>query len=144
VNRIRFDRYAVVGPPGEPIPGGTDLVVPVVDGVPLFEHVIDRWPGLSTERVVPPSTHWLGRPDPQLTEDGRAVVLDGECGEAGCCGVFARVTVRDTSVRWDDFAARGRPRLPIGLAFDFDRQAYEEALSGVASMAPVEWVALSD
>lgn len=144
MNRISFDRFAVVGPPGEHLDGGTDLAVPVIDGEPLFVRLGGRWPGLDVAVVVPPSRHWLGRPEGSLAEDGRAVILDGECGHAGCCGVFARVTTNDSNVRWDDFAARGAPELPAGLRFVFEQQAYEHALASVATKAPVEWVAPGD
>ena len=141
MNRIRFDRYAVAGPPGEEFYGGTDLVVPVVDGEPLFVRVGDRWPGLAVEFVAPPSRLWLGEPVAGLAEGGRTVILDGECGHAGCCGVFARVLVGDSNVRWDDFSARGAPALPPDLRFVFERRAYERALAGVELLRPIEWVA---
>jgi hypothetical protein len=115
------------------IGGGTeswDLVVPVIDGVPLADRLTDRAPGTWTSLVAPPSQHWFGHPvsDPYDADDGRAEVLTGACGESGCCGVFARVTVGDTSVVWAEFSARGAPDLPDGLSFEFDRVEYEAAL----------------
>jgi hypothetical protein len=133
VNRFRLDRYV---PPGR----GADayeLAVPVIDDVPLFERLGDRFPGLSVREVAWPSRQWLGAPT--VAEDGRAVILDGECGEPGCCGVFARITVKDSSVRWADFFARGSPRLPDGLSFSFERGKYEAALKSVAARPSIAW-----
>jgi hypothetical protein len=54
------------------------------------------------------------------------------------------VTVSDSNVSWDDFFARGKPSLPGGLRFVFERRAYEKALTGVASKQPTRWVVPSD
>ncbi len=116
----------------------TDLAVPLVDGVQLFEKLGDRWPGVDVGLVAPPSRHWLGQPVYQ--EEGRAVILDGECGCAGCCGVMARITLDGPVVVWSDFFARGRPPLPQGLRFEFHRSAYEAAIAAVLNSEPKAWV----
>lgn len=115
-----------------------DLAVPVIDGVPLFEMLEDRYPGVDIGLVAPPSRHWLGQP--AYGEEGRAVILDGTCGVAGCCGVMACITVSETIVGWSDFVAWGRPPLPDALHFDFDRTAYETAISAVSTLSASEWI----
>jgi hypothetical protein len=139
VNRIRFERLAFVADGADEIwsDGRYDAVVPVVDDVRLSELVGgDRFPGLHVKSVAPPSTQWLGRPT--YEEDGYAVVLDGWCANAGCCGVFARIRLDGGVVRWSDFGGRGRPDMPDGLAFEFDRTEYESALAAAAIATPVE------
>ncbi len=61
---------------------------------------------LAPKDVAPPSRHWLGAPDPDLTERGRAAVLTCTCGCFGCGGAAARITVDDRTV----------PLLPIPLS----------------------------
>jgi hypothetical protein len=116
----------------------TDIAVPVIDDVPFFETVGDRYPGVAVGLVTPPSRHWLG--EPRYGENGRAVILDGTCGHAGCCGVLARITIADALVTWSDFFARGHPELPEGLHFQFDRTTYQEAIAGVMNREPTDWV----
>ena len=104
--------------------------------MPLFERLGDRYPGLPLRLVVTPARQWLGAPT--YAEKDHAVILDGTCGHAGCCGVMARIDLRRKTVVWHDFFARGSPALPAGLRFEFERLAYEEALS--SPDAPrVEW-----
>lgn len=109
-------------------PNRTEIAVPVIDGTPLFALMQDRFPGVATNLLVD-GRHLLGAP--LYGEDGRAVLLDGTCGHAGCCGVMARVEVTTERVIWTDFFARGAPELPAGLRFEFDRRQYEEALSSI-------------
>jgi hypothetical protein len=108
-----------------------EIVVPIIDGTPFYKMVDDRSPGLALSFVAPPSLHWLGAPTYQ--EMGRAVILDGSCGFAECCGVLARIVVTDDAVRWSDFFARGHLPLPPGLGFEFDRAAYEATVEAVNS-----------
>lgn len=112
-----------------------DIAVPVVDGTPLHELVGERFYGIDASLVAPPSPHLLR--GPKYVEDGRTVLLDGDCLSAGCCGVMARVVIDDRAVRWADFFARGRPPLPNGLSFEFDRVQYETALASFDHV-PVE------
>ena len=114
--------------------GRDEVVVPIIDGRPLNEMLDRHASGLSRSLVAPPSRQWLGRP--VYEEDGRAVVLDGTCGVAGCCGVFARITLTADTVRWSDFFTPGEPPLPTGLAFEFDRDAYEATLAAVGGSVP--------
>jgi len=139
VNEFSVLRYHVLPRwEGDDIYGATDLAVPVVDSVPVFEIVGDRWPGVPAEWVLPPSEHWLG--SPVREEFGKAVVLDGSCGEAECCGVFARVSFEPDTVVWDQFDSPGAPGLPEGLRFEFAREDYVAQLRDVATVEPIEWV----
>ena len=131
-------RYRVVPqPPEEDFYGAVDLAVPVIDGTPLFTILGDRYPGVRTQLVAAPSRHWLG--EIVKGEDDRAVVLDGICGDPGCCGVFARITLEAAAVVWFDFFARGIPELPPGLRLEFDRSSYESAIAGLTELPPVDW-----
>jgi hypothetical protein len=123
VNRLTVERY---------VEGREEIVVPIIDGTPLHEMVDHRWSGLAVSLVEPPSRQWLG--EPTYEEDGRAVVLDGTCGVAGCCGVFARITMGDDTVRWWDFFTRAEPCLPLDLAFEFKRVAYEATIYAVSEV----------
>jgi hypothetical protein len=114
-----------------------DIAVPVVDGVPLYETFPDRYPGLIVSLVLPPSRQWLDAPTYQ--EDGRAVILDGGCTIAECCGVMARITLEQDTVVWSDFFARGLPRIRHDLRFEFDRADYDLALAGLAAASRIEW-----
>jgi hypothetical protein len=129
-NRFSVLRYA-----DEP----EDLAVPVIDDIPLCERLRERHPGIALDLVVPPSLQWLGAP--RYAEDGRAVILDGTCGNAGCCGVMARVDVSPATVVWRDFFARGAPELPGDLRFEFDRAGYEAALATLPDLPSIEWTA---
>lgn len=114
-----------------------DIAVPIVDGVPLFERVTDRYPGLALHLVVPPAGQWIG--SPTYFEEGRAVILDGTCGYAGCCGVMAKIELKGERVIWRDFFARGWPDLPPGLRFEFDRTQYGDALAALPTAPRVPW-----
>ena len=91
--------------------------------------------------VSPPGRHLLG--SPVYAENGRTVLLDGDCLVAECCGVMATVVVGDRTVRWTDFFARGGPSIPPNLTFEFDRTDYEAALASISSV-PVEPLPPSD
>ncbi|MBA3302409.1 MAG: hypothetical protein H0U26_00890 [Acidimicrobiia bacterium] len=86
--------------------------------------------------MAPPSPQWLGRPE--HVEYGRAVVLDGECEDAGCCEVVVDIAVGPDTVVWSDLYGHGSPALEPGLRFEFDRAEYEVAIGGVAELDPVE------
>lgn len=131
-------RYRIRSQPeGHDFYGAVDVAVPVIDGTPLFLGMRDRYPGVAVDLIAPPSRHWLG--EVQYGEGNRAVILDGICGAAGCCGVFARISLHEGLVVWSDFFARGLPELPQGLRFEFDRDTYERAIQGVADLQPVDW-----
>jgi hypothetical protein len=86
---------------------------------------------LALEDVGRPSRHWLGAPDPALTERGRAAVLTCTCGCYGCGGAAAYVTIDDETVIWSDFReANSDTVIPIG-PFRFDRRAYEAAIAAL-------------
>ena len=114
------------------VPYELDIAVPVIDGVPLHELAGDRFFGIETSLVAPPSQHLLG--SPTYVEEGLTVLLDGDCLAAGCCGVMARVSLGDRTVRWTDFFARGLPKLPAGMSFEFDRAEYEAALASLDAL----------
>ncbi len=131
-------RYRVIPqPPDEEFYGSVDVAVPVIDGTPLFTMLGVRYPGLPVQWVAPPSRQWLG--DAGYSEEGRAVLLDGTCGHAGCCGVFARISLRSDAVVWSDFFARGHPELPPGLYFEFPREPYEKAMAEILHLQPTDW-----
>jgi hypothetical protein len=141
-NRLRVDRYTVVcDPPDNDSYAATDLAVPIIDGIPLFEMLHSSFPGVPIGLVVPPSRHWLDDPDPSYVDDaeGRPAILDGSCGIAECCGVMARIELTSSTVAWTDFVARGRGSIPLGLEFVFDRDHYETAIARVREVVPADW-----
>ena len=116
---------------------GTDLYHLILEADPYRSADDDpghTGPGLRPEAVVPPSTHWLGSPSPDLSEEDLALVYDCGCGTWRCDGVLAQIRVTDEDVVWSGF--RG-PRheddyTPYSVGpFRFDRQQYEEALRQV-------------
>jgi hypothetical protein len=142
VNRLTVERHVHIHEGVGRVEGPEELVVPIIDGTPLHEMVDDRLAGLALTLVAPPSGQWLGTPTYQ--DDGRAVILDGTCRIAECCGVFARITVTNETVRWSDFVARGEPPLPPGLDFEFERVAYEAAINGVRESPDHVWTLTDD
>jgi hypothetical protein len=150
VHRFAVARWSMIFEPAdEETPDPADLAVPMIDDRPLFEICGDRYPGLFIATVAPPSRHWLGEPtytedpDDRIGDDDgplRPVVLDGECGIADCCGVFARIDIGDEVVTWSDFFANGRPPLPDGLHFTFDRDQYEHAIAHVIDGEPTRFI----
>jgi len=133
-------RYHVPADDEEPFFAATDLVVPVIDGIPLFEMLGGGYPGIPDEWVQPPSRQWLG--SPEHVEYGRAIVLDGSCGDAGCCGVVARISVLSGTVIWDEFPGHGSIDLPEPLRFEFERDDYQAQLQGLSRVSVIEWDAL--
>jgi hypothetical protein len=133
MNRFQLRRVEEVVDMGAPELERWDLVVPVIDGAPLADRLVDRAPGTWAQLVTPPSRHWLGQPEEDRFDDadGRAEVMTGGCGEAGCCGVFARITIHDDTVTWEDFSARGAPDITEDLSFTFDRSEYEAAIANL-------------
>lgn len=137
VNKLSFRRWtdhdADVEHPGR---RSVEIAVPMVDGVPLFELVKDRYPGLVMSLVARPSKQLLG--GASYVEDGRTVLLDGGCGVAGCCGVMATISVTREQIVWSDFFARGRSTLPPNLHFTFDRDEYERALAKLPDVPTID------
>jgi hypothetical protein len=130
-------RFHVPADDQEPLIAASELVVPVVDGTPLFEMLGGGCPGIADEWVRPPSRQWLG--SPEHVEYGRAIVLDGSCGDAGCCGVVARISVLSDTVIWDEFHGHGAVDLPDPLRFEFEREDYEAQLEALPRIAVTEW-----
>ena len=138
VNRLTLERHVYIHEGvRRRVERREEVVVPIIDRTPLHEMVDDRFSGLALPFVEPPSRQWLGAPTYQ--EDGRAVILDGSCGVAGCCGVFARITVTDDTVRWSDFFSRSDPPLPTGLDFEFEWVAYEATINAVSGSPERVW-----
>ncbi len=108
------------------------VAVPVIDGRPPYARFEDRYPGVEMS-VVHGTTHLKGTP--LYEEGGRTVLLDGRCGVAGCCGVMAMVELSADRTVWQDFFATGRPEIPGGLRFEFDRSEYEAALDQLPDVA---------
>ncbi len=134
MNRFSLTRVRLLVS-GVPYGLPTDLAVPVIDGERLND-VCGGLPGVDVSLVAPPSQHWLGAPE--YVEADRAVVLDGGCGEAGCCGTMARISIEQEVVRWDDFYLPGdRLGRADRLGFVFDRSEYETAIAGVLTLVPI-------
>lgn len=135
MNVLTFERL-VREPGGEMDGAPTDVAVPIVDGGRLCDRFDGLFPGIDRSWAAPPSRHWLGADarrdagDDDL--DGRAVLLDGSCGIADCCGLMARIEVTADVVRWHDLFSRATD-IPPGLELAFARPAYEAALAGLAS-----------
>lgn len=140
VNELSFRRYAYtlvfkrnLQNRWRPRPPQTiDLVVPVIDGKTVAELV--GWSGglagLPAHYVEPFTTQWNGPPG--YGDDGRAAIIDGDCGVVGCCGVQADITFDETTVRWSAFTiGTGEPD---GREYLFDRRAYEAAINGITSL----------
>lgn len=128
-NRFSILRYRLQDLYGDRI----DIAVPVIDHVPLYEHLPGRYPGVLMSLVVPPAHHWLGEPHHEYIDHGRPVILDGYCGCAGCCGVMARIDISPTTVVWHDFYRLGDSSVGE-LRFVFDRLEYEAALAKLPNL----------
>jgi hypothetical protein len=134
MHRFSLERYAYEQDGGWPTTRETvDLVVPVIDGVPLFEIVEAHYPGLAIEHVAAPSHEWLGQPT-YGDDGGRAVVIDGSCGVAGCCGVLADIVVSTNVVTWTGLFSRAVDTALETFAFLFDRGEYERAIANVRDL----------
>ena len=139
MNRLSFRRMRGTYEVMEPYE--LDIAVPVVDDTPLYELMGERFFGIDSALVMPPSRHLLDMPE--YTDEDRTVLLDGTCLYASCCGVMAQVTVGDETVRWSSFFARGGPEIPVTVSFEFDRRQYEAALASVRD-ADVESLPVAD
>jgi hypothetical protein len=111
-------------------PGELELEI---NGRPLLELVgLADFAGL-TPRELPPSKHLLGRPDADLSINGRAAVLVCPlCGDLGCGAILARIEVAGDVVVWRDFIYGNNydPEMddPLPLRFEFERATYEAVL----------------
>ena len=69
-----------------------------------------------------------------------AVVLDGGCGEAECCGIYAQIAQDVDTVVWRAFWSNSSTQpIPPDLVLTFDRAEYEAALDGLVDRAPMPW-----
>ncbi len=139
MNELSFRRYAYTlvfkrnlqnrWRPRPPL--NLDLVVPVIDGETVQE-ILNHggYAGLPAQYVEPQSTQWSGPPG--YGDYGLAAILDGWCGDVGCCGVQAKITFDETTVRWSGFTT-GTPT-PDQHEFVFNRAAYEAAINGIGSL----------
>ena len=81
--------------------------------------------------------HYLGRPRATWFADGDTVLLGCDCGEWGCWPLTAKVVVMHASVRWSGFRTGHRDWDLSGLGpFEFERVAYERALSALGPYLP--------
>lgn len=121
-------------------PKGARAVQIQIDGKDLYELIqeagrpgpsaeeIDSALGLHPVEIALPSEHWLGAPDPELSEDGFALIYHCECGNWPCGGVLARIWVTPGEVAWSRFRGpRGGHTYSAG-PFHFERQQYEDQL----------------
>ena len=106
--------------------------------------IAGAYSGLPSHRVFSPSRHFLGEPDPIYADgEGRTCVLECECGEPGCWPLAVRIELREREVVWSDFrqphrgphSNAGEWRYDALSSFTFDRQIYEQALSGQKRVA---------
>ena len=67
------------------------------------------------------------------------MILDGGCEIAECCGVMARITIGDETVRWSGFWTSASRPVPTGLRFEFARGAYEAEIAAVRSAPRRRW-----
>jgi hypothetical protein len=139
VDRFEIERRVAILNEPDDFYAPTDIAVPVVDGVPLFETLGAPFPGIDVRLVINGSQQWLGQP--RYEEDGRAVVLDGLCGTAACCGVMAKIVVDGDLVRWHDFVSLGGGHVSADLTFSFHRPDYVLAIDRVMALVPVPWIA---
>ena len=134
LNSFSILRYRVVPPSDDYVVyGATDLAVPVIDDVPLFER-LGGWPGIPFEWLQRSPNQWLG--SPSFTVFGSPVVLDGSCGEAECCGIAARITITDDTIVWDGIRSLNET---YPLRFEFDRSDYEAQIRGLPDLVAIEW-----
>ncbi|MGN6672945.1 MAG: hypothetical protein ACTHMJ_23535 [Thermomicrobiales bacterium] len=84
-----------------------------------------------------PSRHLLGEPLWHYSNSaGKTQLLQCTCGTVGCWPLYARVTVSDKQVVWDEFeqpfrgptSRAGHWRYDNLPPFAFERHAYEAAL----------------
>jgi hypothetical protein len=117
--------------PGPPVE--MDLVVPVIDGRTVQETLDhDGLAGLPAHYLEPYATQWSG--PPSYGDDGLASIIDGGCGNVGCCGVQATIEFHETTVRW--FGFKIGTRKPDTRQYEFDRASYEAEIRGIASLSP--------
>ena len=92
--------------------------------------------GLKPSKMLWPSRHLLGDPEPQLEDEGKIVIYNCICGQVFCWSLLVRIVVGKTAVTWSDFeqphrgpgSAAGHWRYDALGPFTFDRQQYESAL----------------
>ena len=143
MNSFAVARYAVQPrDEDDEVFGATDLAVPIVDGAPLFAILGGRWPGVPFEWLFGAPGRWPG--PPLHTAWDRAVVLDGSCGVAECCGLVADITVHAETVVWDNFYCHGSATIPSDLRYEFVRTEYEAALDEARELLPVDWTQTPD
>lgn len=69
-------------------------------------------------------------PTANLAQNGIVPVITCACGDFGCGGATARVTIGDEVVTWDDFRTANTREPAAGLGpFQFERRAYMAALA---------------
>ena len=91
---------------------------------------------LPAEGILPPSQHFLGRPEGVYVYDGRVQLLAcHSCGEPGCWPLTVMISVHKDTVIWSDFKQPRRgPNSILHWRYDnlgpfvFDRQPYEDEL----------------
>jgi len=129
---------------------GRDLIE-VIRGIELpfatregHPRIAGAYSGLPAHRVFLPSRHFLGEPEPIYSDgEGRTYVLECECGEPGCWPLAVRIQVGEREIVWHDFhqphrgpdSKAGAWRYDALRSFTFDRQLYEQELSGQKRVA---------
>jgi hypothetical protein len=92
-----------------------------------------QYEGLPPLMVLPPSPHFLGRPQEEayLHPDGRITLMEyAQSGVPGDWTMCCYIHVGDQTVVWDGFCQTQRPHWDYSELgpFVFERTTYEEAL----------------
>lgn len=103
---------------------------------PFAGNIAGEYEGLCPDHVFLPSRHLLGEPIELLEYDGKAAVLECECGCPGCWPFLVKITVEEDIVMWSDFeqphrgpeSAGGHWKYDKFGPFIFDRKQYESEL----------------
>lgn len=113
-----------------------DVVVPVIDGVPLTDgvHAFERERGMERRaRSYDGVNRWFSHRS-FAPVSHRAAVLGCTCGEVGCWPLVTEMVVTATEVTWTRFEQPhrlGRDYTGFG-PFTFAREEYEAALDAIA------------
>jgi hypothetical protein len=105
-------------------------------------NIAGQYRGLSPDRVVPPSRHFLGEPSWEIYRYGERIqILGCKCGEPGCWPLACQIRTTDDRVTWFDFEQPQRSGRELAYRpwsydgfgpFEFERRQYEESLSTLA------------
>lgn len=119
-----------------------------IDGLPLLALIEPSEADDPHRRVPVPWSDHSEMPLEQLRQllggslpadrNGRPWLLYCQCGDPGCGGLSARISITDNTVTWSDFGwddIFGSPREPVEIdrTFVFERAEYEKVLHTLIS-----------